>query len=402
MKNNKIKQKIILLVMLIIILSSNNTYALGIAPSKKIIEYTTEEQTIIARIINTEKRDITIKLTAQGPLSEYVTITEPIITLKSTDSEKEIIYTLKLPEGLETGTQKINILATEIDNSENANTINAIVTITQQLQINIPYATKNIETEISTSTTTINEPVTARLTIRNSGTEKINSITGVIKILDINNNNIYESNMAEQTDLEKASTINIDKQIEIEKIGTYKIEYNIKYDEKTIKIQKEFDIGEYNITVLKTSVNNFKLGTIAKFEIQVENEWNTALENVNSEIIILNENETIIGEVKTQNTITPGKNTITLYWDTKNISTGTYTINIKISNSEKTITQKYQTTITQDKIEIQNTVIPNNEVKVAEKNNTKNTLIGIGVLIVIILIIIAVIKMQKKNKKIYK
>ena len=90
----------IMISVIIILLATVEVHALGISPSKKIIDYDTEEHIITSSIINNEARDIAIKISASGSLSKYVIISEPVLMIRSDESEKEFTYIVQLPENV--------------------------------------------------------------------------------------------------------------------------------------------------------------------------------------------------------------------------------------------------------------------------------------------------------------
>jgi hypothetical protein len=184
-------------IIFILLLSIINVQALGIAPSKKIIDYDTEEHIITSRIINTDQKDATIRISASGPLSEYITIAVPIITMQNTESEKEFTYVMKLPEGIDPGTKTISITASEISSDMNENSIGGFLSLTQQLQIIVPYTGLYAEGKLSIYPTTANTPVNTMLELSNMGDTNIQSVYGTFKILDNNNNTIYTKNIDE-------------------------------------------------------------------------------------------------------------------------------------------------------------------------------------------------------------
>lgn len=397
MKQKQVKNlKLFVIIIVLVIITANNVYSLGIAPSKKIMDYDNQEHTINVRIINNEARNVKIILSAQGTLAEYVTIPESILNILSTEPEKEFTYNYKLPHGLETGTQTIEIVASEIDDSTSTNSVNALLTITHQLQINIPYPRKQIEGHVSITTTTINDPIITRLTLKNNGIENISSITGILKILDQDNKIMFVENIQEQTDIIVGTSLNIDRQITLEKIGRYTADYKIYYDEKELSIRKDFEVGEYNIAVLETKVDNFRLGTIAKFDVKLTTEWNTAIDNIYSELTIKDKNGTVIGQTNTaKSRILPGTDNLVMYWDTKNITTGDYLLNLKIYSDEKILTYEYNTKITENKIII-NPQLTELEKPQITNNNINSKIIGIIIIIALAGIILLIVTKKKK------
>ncbi|MGV8087421.1 MAG: hypothetical protein ACP5N1_07350 [Candidatus Woesearchaeota archaeon] len=401
------KQKIInywkiLFLISLITISANNVYSLGIAPSKKIIDYDTSEHVISARIINNEERNVKIMLSAEGILSKYVTIDNNILNIRSYELEKEFTYRLQLPVGMDIGPQTINIVASEISADSNENSVSGLMTITHQLQINIPYATKQLDGYASVSTTNINDSVITRLILKNSGSEDVTSITGTIMIMDRNNKIVYSKEIEKQEGIKVKSELNIDNRIKLEKVGEYLLEYEIFYDEKKLLIKKDFSLGEYNIAVIDTKVNNFRLGTIAKFNIKLLNEWNSPIDNVYTELIIKEENGTVIGQTNTAKSImSPGNNNLELYWDTVNITKGRYLLDIKIFSDDKIITHEYITLIDENKIEIN----PTGNIKETSKITLNaRTIVVIILTTMLIILILVAIKMHNSrgNNKIYK
>jgi len=367
---------------ILVILSSINVHALGIAPSKKIIDYNTAADStdinninasnqnpdiidqnvwvIDSRIINTEKRDMDVKITASGELSEYITIDNPIIHLKSTDSEKEFQYTVRLPAGIASkspGTKTINIIISEIGSDAN-NALGGLLTVTQQLQVNIPYEGLYAQGYLSVSTFGIDNPATFTLNIMNMGSEDIKTVHGMFSIKDLNETTIYSKNIEGYENIVHGSSSKIEESAIFRNTGKYIAEYVIYYDNKNFTTEKEFDIGEYDIAVTGASVDNFRLGTIAKFDINISSEWNTPIDDVYGEVIIKDLNGTIIGNAQTEKAqATPDNNILTAYWDSRNIAVGNYIIGINIHAGNKVISKEYPSIIENDKIIIGQTPI---------------------------------------------
>jgi len=381
-----------ILLTIIVIISIHNVNALGITPSKKIIEYDTEEHTISVRIINNEAKDMTLQISAGGPLADYVTIDEPIINIKSTEGEKEFTYKIKLPPDLTPGPKSIIVSVTEINTASDENTMSGLLAVSHQLQINVPYTGLYAEGYLSMSSTTQNDATVAALNVMNLGTENINIIKGTLNVKDLNGKIVYSKTIPEYKDTFPGTSIKIEELFNIGLSGKYIAEYDVDYDGKEITVSKEFYTGEYNITLINASVKNFKLGTIAKLDVDLSNNWNVPIEDIYGEIIITDLNGTIVGRANTSGaTISPSTGVFTVYWDTANIKTGSYIINLKLHAGNKIITQEYPA------------IINNNEILIGlQKENQKINMYIVAVVLISLACIMLLILFRRRNKKIYK
>jgi hypothetical protein len=380
------------LIISLIIISSSSIYALGVAPSKKIIEYDTEEHSITVRIINNEAKDMTLRISAGGPLASAVTIINPIIIIKSDESEKEFTYIVKMPPDVTPGPKSIFISIEEVNDASNTNSLSGLLTVSHQLQINVPYTGLYAEGYLSIASTNNNEETIAAVNIVNKGTENIQLISGTLNIRDLNGEIIYSKKIQEYKDLFPGTSIKIEESFNIGKSGKYVVEYNINYDDKIIVVNKEFYTGEYSLVITGASVKNFQLGTIAKLDVDVSNNWNVPYDNVYGEIIVTDLNGTIVGRANTtQITISPSTGIFTVYWDTTNIKTGYYTINLKLYTGDKVITQTYPS------------MINNNEIIIGalKETKTKNNY-TVAVVLIIVAVILLWMLFERRNKKIYK
>jgi len=378
---------------IIFLLCTIEISALGISPSRKIIDYDTEQHIITSKIINNEARDINIKISASGELAEYIFISEPIINIKSSEPEKEFTYVLQLPPNIGPGPHIISITASEINENTSENSIGGILALTQQLQINVPYTGIYAEGYLSVYATNINNPVNTLCEIFNRGDQNIESMSGTLKILDADNNTVYTKEISKQENIAPKESARVDETFFLKEIGAYQLECNINYDGKNLIVKKDFTLGQYNITILKTDVKNFKLGTIAKFDINLLSDWNTAIDNVYGEITIKDKNGILVGQTNiTKTTINPHTNFLSAYLDTLNMNSGEYLIRIKLYAGNKIIIQDYTTIISSNNIDL----ITTTETKNGPKNNTLAVVLIFSALSILIIIIL------RQNKKLYK
>jgi LPXTG-motif cell wall-anchored protein len=381
-----------LTILFVIIIVACNVNALGIAPSKKIMPYDTEEHIYTIKIVNTEAKDMTLKISAEGILAYAVTIDNSIIRMRSDESEKDITYRVKLPQDLTPGSKVIFINIAETNEGTNPNAISGLLTLSHQLIINVPYTGLYAEGFLSISSTINSEETIATITLANKGSEIISTVSGSLNVRDLNGNIMYTREIQEQHNLIPGSSIKIEELFDIGRSGIYNIEYDINYDNKNIILSKTFNIGEYNLIITGASVKNFRLGTIAKLEVDISNDWNVPIENAYGEIIVTDVNGAIVGTANTtKTTINPTTGKITVYWDTANIKTGQYTLNLKLYAGDKIITQSYPSTIDNDKF-----IIGTQQPK-TEKTNYITIIVLIALAGIFVFILF-----KRRNKKVYK
>jgi len=84
-------------------------------------------------------------------------------------------------------------------------------------------------------------------------------------------------------------------------------------------------------------VNNFRLGEIAKLQILVENKWGQELKAVFANLIVYNNENQIMADVKSPNENIPAlsKKELIAYWDTVGVTEGEYNGKLMVRNGEK-------------------------------------------------------------------
>ncbi|MGV8140856.1 MAG: hypothetical protein ACP5NW_00270 [Candidatus Woesearchaeota archaeon] len=398
--------------MIVFLVIVSNTFlsevsALGIAPSKKIIEYSTGEQVINSRVINNEGRDVQIKISAEGELSEFVTIPASTLDIKSFEAEKEFAYIIRLPPNMTPGTKNLNIIASEI-NSNAQNSISGLLSMTQQLFVNVPYTGKYAEGHMSISSTVPGSPVSASINIINVGTESIGPITGTLLVRNFDGIEEHREEIRIE-DMQPGESRRTDNTFILDDQGSYIVEYDIYYNDKTLNISKELTLGKYTIGLEDANVKNFRLGTVAKFEIGVSTDWNKQIEDIGGEVTITDKSGVVVGQTEIpKKTLNPGVDVITAYWDTSDIAAGEYVLSVKLFSGSDVVIKEYESKISENKILIEDSDIATgntDRIGVADGNIGKSSS-GWKYFLVLALVAVVIIKLmtmkKRQNKKLYK
>lgn len=363
MKNNIRLWKVnafIILALSIIILSSIDVHALGIAPSRKIVDYSSDTQRMTVRVLNNENRDMNLVIYAQGELAEYVTVEKTTLFISSSESEKEFSYTYRLPNNLTPGQHNINIIAMEIPDKvnvaeESQTTILSTLSVAHQLRINVPYPGNFAEGILYISEGNSGAPITFTANILNRGTGIIGNAYGELVIKGPTNEEIERVKSSTFSNLEPKMSdklvVNWPANVNP---GMYYAEFIVNYDNEQIVLRKTFMVGEYYIEIKEITVEQFKLGTIAKFDVELTNKWNQPVDNVYADMSVIDGGGAVIATFKTApssiNQLESGM--ITGYWDTKGIDIGTYDIKVVLNYAGKASERIFKAVVGIDSIEV--------------------------------------------------
>lgn len=340
--NNKIGICIFLLVFSILLIQ--NTFALGIAPARKIVDYQPGlQETVQVRILNNEHKDMDVVLYAEGDFASIITLSQAELEFTASEEEKTISYTYRLPDSaLEPGPHEVDIIAREIPvkAAVQGTSIGVSIAVVTQLIINVPYPGKYATAELKIAETGLADQVNFIVVVNNFGTQKIVEAKGSIDIFGPTNEKIAtivsESgpvNPGERGEFNVVWTGNINP-------GKYYAKLSVSYDGDIAEADRVFDVGTPLIEIKDISVKDFRLGEIAKFEIFVENIWSDTMKDVYSELII-SENGAEIGRFKSasENVNALSKQTLIAYWDTAGVDEGVYDAHVILYYNGKSTSQ---------------------------------------------------------------
>ena len=257
----------------IIILSfASPVHALGVAPSREVVQYTTDEQTVNVRIINNEHKDMRVAVYTRGDLADYITAKKNTFDIKNTDDEVAFSYSVKLPTNLNPGPQKADIVIVEMpkdDTSENDQTmILSSVVVDHELVVNVPYPGSYAEGLLYVTDGNVNDTILFTANVMNKGSDAIKDIAGELIIKGPTNEEIARIKSTTLQDLQSKTSNKITAEWQANvNPGMYYAEFVVAYDNKQIVLRKTFMIGNFYVAVKDVNVEGFRLGAIAQFNI---------------------------------------------------------------------------------------------------------------------------------------
>lgn len=322
--NKKIYFMFVLIFMLII----PCVMGLGITPARTTVNFEPNlEKEVSFSVINSEAKDLNLVVSVQGELAEYVSLSETSFSMSSTQDSKEVLYNVNLPSELSPGLHTAEIMVLQSPESKDLSEtyIEATLAVITQLYIYVPYPGKYAEADLSVFNLDDGNvqfviPVISRgefdLTSVKANIDIFTSLNEKVATINTNEIEILSKERKEVTALWDTTNINA---------GPYRVVATLIYDEQTLKLERNFNVGKKRLSIESIEVNDFTLGDIAKFEILVKNEWGENMSDVYVQMLVRNNGE-FIGDFKSPNYEIESLDKIlmTAFWDTKGVKAGTY------------------------------------------------------------------------------
>jgi len=224
--------------------------------------------------------------------------------------------------------------------------------------IRVPYPGKHATVDVTVSATNGREPVNFFVKTRNLGTEDIESAWATIDILGPTNE-VIETLETEEAGIGAKSWKEF-KAVWDSPVnpGMYYASVTLRYDEDSgggvAKVRKEFAVGDLFIDVTGITVRNFRLGGVAKFNIEAESKWNQRIENIYGNVKIRDSAGEPVADVKTAPIdMEPfAKEELAAYWETEGVKAGDYSGMFVLHYSGRRTEKEIITHITPDDMRI--------------------------------------------------
>ncbi|MFH1400450.1 MAG: hypothetical protein ABIH41_02945 [Nanoarchaeota archaeon] len=360
-----------ILCLFILLIFSTGVHALGVAPSRTVVDYTGQKEIIISgRVLNNEAKDMRVLIVPADDLAGSVTIPQNIISLTAGQGEAKFTYALVVPTNLRPGPNllsmhfialpaerqqeiivvggKLVTLDTEHDTAQ----ISATSAIIQQVVIQVPYPGTYADGKLYVGASGINEPVTFTASLHNRGDTHI-SAQGYVLIKGATNEEIAR--------LDIPGTVEIDSNGESKLVaqwdgtsneGIYYAEFIVTYNGETLVLDQPFNIGNKYIAIEEINVKSFRLGAIAKLDVALLSKWNEPIMDVYSEMQILDKEGSVLDTFKTSEVTLParGKGVVSGYWDTEGVQIGDYDVQVVVNYAGTTSQKLFDAVVSLDSI----------------------------------------------------
>jgi hypothetical protein len=387
--NTKLILERVFLFLIVCLLFSSSVFAIGVSPIRKVVDFEPGQQLDLElKIRNSGEKDAKALVYVRGDMEEHIGIVDSLITLTPQDSEKTARYKLTLPDSLEKpGLHKTDLVVMEYPSSfgtDEGAVVTASASVVSELWVRVPYPGKYAEAKMHIDSGNVGEDVQFAISMMNFGKENIQEARAEITILGAT----YEELASFET-----NSIAIEAGGEGKLIGSwladvnpgkYHVQAKIFYDEKTIDLEQNFEVGNLYIDIKEITVKDFSLGQVASFNILLESTWNEPINNVYGEMTVLDSSGSQYSTFKTASVTLPpmGEGTLKAYWDTEGVKVGTYTLRLLIHYSEKVTEKMIDTEVAIDSIQTQ--LGPTAQVT-ASPTSGRDTLLTVLVILLILI-----------------
>ena len=354
------KNNIAKLGMIFVVLISLSCFvtALGVGPTKKVVDFEAGmKKEISLRIVNNKHKDFKAVVYVRGELAEYMSVENSLITVGAEQEFVEFTYIVELPEKLgKPGIHETEIVVMEFKDEfasgkENV-AVNAVAAVVSKLQVRVPYPGKYAESKVYVTGAMIGEDVMFTIPVFNFGKQEIINANAKVEIYGATYEKIgefYTNNIS--LDVKGEGKI-VGEWVADVNPGVYHAVVVVDYDGKKIRLEKNFEVGNLYVDIDKVNVDDFNLGDVAKFDIYIENMWNELLRGVYGEMVVFGKDGTEYTRFKTASIDLEGYETGVLeaYWSTKGIPVGAYDLDLTVFYEGKTTHKLIEANVNVDSI----------------------------------------------------
>lgn len=403
-KMNYLKNSLvfILAILLALILFSANVLAIGITPGRTTVDFEPNlQKTVSFSVVNSEKINMDLVVYVQGELNGSISLKETSFKMSSSEEGREMSYELVLPATLSPGLHSAEVVVLQLPSKTSSETyVGAAVAVATQLYVYVPYPGKYAEAQLNVVNAEQNQEMMFAIPIINRGNLGLERVRATIdiytklneKVGTVNTNEISLQS-GERGEVAGKWNVNVS-------VGTYRAVATLIYDEQTLQLEKQFDVGSQVLDLQTIEVNNFNLGQIAKFEMLVDNKWSEPISGAYAQTQIFDSSGAVMADFKSPSYDIPPleKKLMISYWDTAGVKTGTYSSRVSLRYGEKSAEKDLQLKVSNDKIE----VIGLGYVISSQSSGGNNNLVlilGIGLGVLVLINALWFIFLRKKLKK---
>lgn len=318
------------LTFVVFVFMMSSVSALGISAARTSIDFVPGlERSITFTIVNSESEDMNVVIVAQGELEKYIFIDEPSFKMEASESAREFSYRIRLPEELSPGlhTTEVIVLQLPRDGEFKKTAVGATVAIATQLHVQVPFPGKYAEATMNVIGPGDDGKMAFVIPVVSRGDFDLVKVKSRIDIFTSLNEKIASVESGEvgipsgqrrelvaEWDASRANP------------GPYLAVATLTYDEETLTIEKEFNVGREHLVLESIGVRDFELGEIAKFNLLVKNEFNQDIEGAFARMIVYNGDGMVLADFKSPTHDVPAneKTQMIMFWDTAGVKEKVY------------------------------------------------------------------------------
>lgn len=407
---NKVLARKLLLIIFwgatLLLLFPQIAFSLGVAPSFYNLNSDAGVHTLKLRVLNSYGEDMYVQLEPRGDLAQYVDYDSKLVQLLPSEESKTLYYSLTIPDNLQPGPNILQMAILQLPDDASATertAVNARISVIQKITVFVPYPGSYLTGTLFVGEADTNEAITFSSHLISKGDQEVN-VSGTVRILGPTNEilgtvNIPETSISPETD--KRLTVSFPG---LSNAGYYQAESIIRYNGKELTLRKDFSVGSKNVKVTNLVVDRFRLGEIVKLQANLENEWNSKIDELYMTVKILNEQGLTISEFSSSPTSIASYETKTLdaFWDTQNVPSGNYDVAVDLFFDDKVVETFFKTVVGIDSVSFRGEGLTGNVLDDGTDAKGGISTLNLVVFLVIILLIINIFMLKRfgvLNKK---
>jgi len=349
--------KKIYFILLLLLILLPNVLSIGITPARTTVNFESNlEKTISVSIVNSEHKNMDLVIYSQGELAENILLKENKLTMTKNEESKNFEYQISLPDNLSPGLHTAEIIVLQIPETSDEGDayIGAALAVTTQLYIFVPYPGKYAEAELNIVDAEEGQDVQFVIPIINRGKLDLVNVKANIDIYGQLNEKITSFNT-------QSIAIESGKRTELVSnwkadvpVGIYRAVVTLIYDESSLRLEKQFNVGSKILELQNIEVNDFNLGEIAKFEMLVENKWSEQVNGAYTRTKVFNDEGEVMADFKSPTYDLPSleKSVMISYWDTAGVKQNTYDASVYLIYGEKSSQQDFKFEVSENEIRV--------------------------------------------------
>jgi hypothetical protein len=327
--------------------------ALGITPGRSTIDFSPGlQKDITFTITSTEHKAFNAYIYKEGDLADYIYLDKTLVEFTEADDSKTFTFRVKLPEKIDTpGDHWGRVVVMELPSGwtapEGETKVVATVAVMHQVKVNVPYPGKFAQLDMSVQEAVPGEPVKFFVKMYNLGKDDIAAAQASIDILGPTNEVIatVETKPSPIKSMERGELMAVwDADTNP---GMYHASATVRYDGEVGKTEKNFYVGNMLIEVTDISVKDFRLGGVAKFDIQTESKWNQEIKDVYAQMVISDSKDNKVADIKSSSMdMQPlEKAHLYTYWDTEGVVEGDYNAKLSLHYGDRVTEKEIKTKV---------------------------------------------------------
>tara|TARA_Y100000310_G_scaffold342919_1_gene448232 strand:- start:3319 stop:4422 length:1104 start_codon:yes stop_codon:yes gene_type:complete len=321
----------ILLVLVMVFLINFSSAALGIVPAKSEVGFKPGLDFSVDYRVLEDDPNKKIILYAEGDLAEYVSFSKQSVVGGGSFS-----VDVKLPDALSIpGEHRILIVAEE-DVDKEIPGIGTSLVLKGVIAVFVPYPGEYLEIkDFGARDVNAGDPVRFNMELINRGA----SILNVIPKVEIFSGEEKKGELVlSRRVVQSQEHLNLKKDLDTTGYlpGTYEAVLTVDYVAGEAQADLEFRLGHLFVEIVNHT-DRVELGSISRFELDVESNWNNEIEGVYANVSFW-DGENLLVDFKTSPTdLNPWeKSTLEGFFDSANFSSGSYLANMSLVYSGRT------------------------------------------------------------------